>query len=65
MQPVDVRMRRQKWGWIAHSLLKDDKYIARKDMECNALISAGSLPGRSRETCRKTVARESKIIAKN
>ena len=34
-------------------------------MECNPLISAGRLPGRPRETWRRTVSRESKIIAKS
>ena len=65
MEPVDVRMRRQKWGWIGHTLRKDEKCIARKAMEWNPLISAGRLPGRPRETWRRTVARESKIIGKS
>ena len=65
MEHVDVRMRRQQWGWIGHTLCKDEKCIARKAMEWNPLISAGRLPGRPRETWRRTVARESKIIGKS
>ena len=63
MEPVDVRMRRQKWG--EHTLCKDEKCIARKAMQWNTLNSAGRLPGRPRETWRRTIARESKIIGKN
>ena len=67
MEPVDVRLRCQKWRWIGHTLRKDEKCIARKAMEWNTLISAGfnQLPGRPRETCRRTAARESKIIGKS
>ena len=65
MEPVDVRMRRQKWRWIGHTLRKDVKSIARKAMEWNPLIGAERLSGRRRETWRRTVARESKIIAKS
>ena len=50
MEPVDVRVKRQKWGWIGHTLRKDKKCIARKAMEWNTLISAGSLPGRPRKS---------------
>ena len=57
MESVDVRMRRQKWRWIGHILRKDEKYIARKTMEWNPLIRAERLPGRPRETWRRTVAR--------
>ena len=45
--------------------MKFEKYIARKAMEGNPLISAGRLPGRPRETWRRTVARELKIIGKS
>ena len=65
MEPVDVLMRRQRWEWIGHTLRKDEKCIARKAMECNSLISAESVHGRPRETWRRTVARESKIIGKS
>ena len=58
MEPVDVRMRCQKWGWIGHTLRKDEKCIARKAMEWNPLISAGRLPERPRETWRRTVHRQ-------
>ena len=40
------RMRRQKWGWIGHTLRTDEKCIARKAKEWNPLISAGRLSGR-------------------
>ena len=65
MEAVDVRMRRQKRGWIGHTLGKDKKCIARKAIEWNPLISAERLPGRPRQTWRRTVARESKIIGKS
>ena len=45
-------------------LRKDEKCIARKAMEWNPSISVGRLPGRPRETLRRTVARESKIVGK-
>ena len=61
MKPVNVRMGRQKWVWIGHTLRKDEKCIARKAMEWNPLISAVW----PRETWRRTVARESKIIRKS
>ena len=64
MEPVASRMRRQKWGLVGHTLRKNEKCITRKAMEWNHLISAGRLPGRPRETWRKTVARELKIIGK-
>ena len=64
MEPVDVLMRRQRWEWIGHNIRKDEKCIARKAMEWNPLLSAGRLPGRHRQTWRRTVARESKIICK-
>ena len=54
MEPVDVCMRRQKWGWIVHTLRKNEKCIARKAMEWKPLISAGRLTGRSRETWRRS-----------
>ena len=44
---------------------QDEKCIARKAMEWNPIISAGRLLGRPRETCRRTVARESKVIGKS
>ena len=62
MEPVDIRMRRQKWGGLVTPF---DKCIARKAMEWNPLIVAGRLPGRPRDTCRITVAHESKIIGKS
>ena len=65
MEPVDVRVRRQKCGWIGHTLRKDEKYIARKAMDWNPFISARWLPGRPRGTWRRTVARNSKIIRKS
>ena len=65
METVDVRLKRQKWGCIGHTLRKDEKCIARKAMEWNLVISAGSPPGRPRDTRRRTVARESKIIGKS
>ena len=46
-------------------MITAEKCIARKAMEWNPLISAERLPGRPRETCKRTVARESKIIAKS
>ena len=49
MKPVDVRMRRQKWEWIGHTLREDEKCIARKAMEWNPLIRTGRLPGRPRK----------------
>ena len=60
-----VPMISQKWEWIGHTLRKDEKYIARKAMKWNHLISAGRLPGRPRETWRRTVASEPKIIGKS
>ena len=65
MEPVDVRMRRQKCGWIGHTIRKDEKCIARKTMEWNPLISAGRVLDGIRETWRRTVARESKLIGKS
>ena len=56
MEPVAVRMRRQKLEWIGHTLSKDfEECSARKAMECNPSITVGRLPGRPRETCRRTV----------
>ena len=45
LEPVDIHMRRQKWGWIGHTLRKDEKCNA---MEWNPLISTGRLPARPR-----------------
>ena len=58
-------MRHQKWRWIGHTIRKDEKYLVRKAMQWNPSISAGRQPGRPRETWRRAVARESKIIGKS
>ena len=46
MEPVDVHMRRLKWGRIGYILRKHEKCIARKAMEWNPLsVQEGYLAG--------------------
>ena len=55
-------MRRLKSLWISLTYRKDKQCIPRNVMEWWVTISFGKLLGRPRETCRVTLAPESKLI---
>ena len=47
MQEIDVIIKRHKWGWIGHTLQKDESSVA---MQWNFLDGIGRRKGRSYET---------------
>ena len=58
MQQIDVIIKRHKWGWIGHTLRKDES------MQWNPLDGIGRKKGRHCETWRRTVERECKNLNK-
>ena len=45
MHPVDNIINRQIWGWIGHTLCKDEQCIAPQAMEWNPLDAIGRKRG--------------------
>ena len=45
IEPVEMRIRRQKWAWIGHTLRKNEDSIARMAMEWNPFQGLGSAAG--------------------
>ena len=45
MQQIDVIIKRHKWGWIGHTLRKDESSVARQPIECNPLDGIGEERG--------------------
>ena len=43
-------IRRHKWGWIGHTLRKDEPSVARQAMQWNPLDGIGRKKGRPCET---------------
>ena len=41
MQQIDVIIRRHKWGWIGHTLRKDESSVAPQAMQWNSLDGIG------------------------
>ena len=37
MQQIDVIIRKHKWGWIGHTLRKNESSVARQAMQWNRL----------------------------
>ena len=64
MQQFDVIIRRHKWGWVGHSLQKDEFSVARQAMQWNPLDGIERKTGRPCETWRRTVERECKNLNK-
>ena len=46
MQQFDVIIKRHKWGWIGHTLRKDESSVARQAMQWNLLDRIGRKKGR-------------------
>ena len=46
MQQIDVIIKRHKWGWIGHTLQKDETSVAGQAMQWNALDGIGRKKGR-------------------
>ena len=38
MQQIDVIIKRHKWGWIGHTLRKDESPVTRHDKLCNGIV---------------------------
>ena len=57
-QQIDVIIKRHKWGWIGHTLRKDESSVARQVLQWNPLDGLGRKNGRPCETWRRTVERE-------
>ena len=63
MQQIDVIIKRHIWGWIGHTLRKDESSVARQAMQWNPLDGIIK-KGRPCETWRRTVERECKNLNK-
>ena len=61
---IDVTIKRHKWGWIGHTLRKDESSVPRQAMKWNPLDGIGRSKQRSCETCRRTVKKECKNLNK-
>ena len=55
MQQIDVIIKRHKWGWIGHTLRKDESSVARQAMQWNPLDGIGRKTGDLETNCRKGV----------
>ena len=65
IEPVEIRIRRQKWAWIGHTLRKGEDNIARMAMKCNPFDGLGRAPGGHCQTWRRAVDRETKKLGKS
>ena len=45
MKLIDVTIRRHKWGWIGHTLRKDESLVARQAMQWSPLDGIGKKRG--------------------
>ena len=45
MQQIDVTIKRHKWGWIGHTLRKDEFSVARQAMQGKPLDGIGRKNG--------------------
>ena len=45
MQQIDVIIIRHKWGWIGHTLRKDESSVARQAMQWDPLNGIGRSKG--------------------
>ena len=50
IEPVEIRIRRQKWAWIGHSLCKDEDSIAGMAMEWKLFDGLRRAPGEQCQT---------------
>ena len=41
MQQIDMIIRRHKWGWIGHTMRRDESLVAQQAMQWNALNGIG------------------------
>ena len=55
IEPVQMRIRRQKRAWIGHILRKDEDNIARMAMEWNPFDGLGRARGGQWQTWRRAV----------
>ena len=62
MQQFDVIIKRYKWGWIGHTLRKDEYSVVRQATQWNPLDGIGGKMGRPCKTWRRTVERECKNL---
>ena len=60
--PVDVEIRRRKWGWIGHTLRKPHDEISRQALDWNP--QGSRRVGRPNESWRRTVENEIKLQRK-
>ena len=63
MQQIDVIIKRHKWGWIGHTLRKDESSVARQAMQWNPLDGIVRKKGRPCETWRRTVQESKQNLA--
>ena len=59
IEPVQMRIRRQKRAWIGHILRKDEDNIARMAMEWNPFDGLGRASGGQCQTWRRAVEQAS------
>ena len=64
VQQIDVIIKIHKWGWIGHTLRRDESSVARQATQQNPLDGIGRKKGRPCETCRRTMERECKNLNK-
>ena len=65
IEPVQIRIRRQKCAWIGHNLRKDEDSIARMAMEWNPFDGLGRAPIGLCQTWTRAVERETKTLQRN
>jgi len=59
---IDLQIRKRKWGWLGHTLQKLSDDIARQALEWNP--QGKRRRGRPRNTWRRTVLEEAKVVKK-
>ena len=61
MQQIDVIIKSHKWGWIGHTLRKEESSVARQAMQWNPL---GDMKEKRGDLVRRTMERECKNLNK-
>ena len=65
IEPVEIRIKKQKWAWIGHTQRKGEDNIARMAMEWNPFERLGRAPSGQYQTWRRAVERETKKHGKS
>ena len=60
MQQIDLIIKRHIWGWMGHTLRKDESSLVQQAMQWSSLDGIERRNGRPCETCRRTVEKQCK-----